>query len=624
MRNIFKILCTVFFVCCFTNLIAQTKIVLESKLKNIDNELCLGKKKYTGWVASYHQNGKLKSCFEVKKGLINGKMIEFWIYKQDSLKRFRDTIELNNLGAILEPLNSENSPSSYKPIKRKEYLQTNFIKNGIGIVYDSLGNKFGEGTYMDNKQNGGWTYYYQSRKLKAKGEFLNGNETKIGSSGVPINGRNNLWSFYFENGNLNEESNFIDGNLNGLQKIYFENGNLQAESNFKDGNLNGLQKIYFENGNLQAESNYIEDKFSGVRKIYHENGNLKEEQNYINYKANGIFKSYYDNGKIKTEDSFKDGLLNGFYKVYHENGNLKEEGNRKNGKLNGIIKIFNINGGLQNEGNFKDDLISGLSKTYYENGNLEREDNYVDGKLDGINKLYFENGKIKEEYNYKNGGLNGGYNKYYESGKLLEIGNYLDDKLSGLIKSYYENGNKKNETDFLLGEANGKSISFFENGNKKNEISYIKGEMNGVCKTFYPSGKIEATGNFDPSSLHKDKLIGDFYSYNEDGTLNDHINIDKQGNVININDKKQTSNPSISQAEIKKTYKCKCCKATINGITDGIDKNGNECNQLTLGLNFKAYYSVESDFKALGFNNVYLFLREEYSYCSLKCYRTCN
>ena len=212
MKHLLKFSLVVFYCATFlTSIKAQSKIVIENKLQKIENELCLGKKRYTGWVASYHQNGKLKSCYQVKKGQIEGKMIEFWIFKQDYLRRFRDTIEINNLSVILEPENNEKVQTTYNPIKRKEYLQNNFIKNGLGIVYDSLGNKFGEGNYKENKQNGFWTYYYISGKIKAKGEYVNGNETDLGISGMPKNGRMNLWTNYYENGNLNDENFFKEG-----------------------------------------------------------------------------------------------------------------------------------------------------------------------------------------------------------------------------------------------------------------------------------------------------------------------------------------------------------------------------------------------------------------------------
>ena len=347
MKNLLKFLLIVFCVGFLNNSKAQSKIVIENKLQKIDNELCLGKKKYTGWVASYHQNGKLKTCYQVKKGLIEGRMLEFWIFKQDSLRRFRDTNEVNNLAFILESENNENTQSLYKPIKRKEYLQSNFIKNGLGIVYDSLGNKFGEGNYKDDKQNGFWTYYYKSGKINAKGEFVNGNETDFGKTGIPKNGRMNLWSIYYENGNLEEEASYKDGKLTGPRKLYFENGNLQEEQNLIEGELNGIYKTYHENGKIKQESNLVNGKYQGLQIGYFENGNKSVEENYVDDELNGQKKTYYENGKLQKELNFVKGKLRGLQIGYFDNGNKSFEENYLEGELNGqkkyIMRMENLN-----------------------------------------------------------------------------------------------------------------------------------------------------------------------------------------------------------------------------------------------------------------------------------------
>ena len=107
--------------------------------------------------------------------------------------------------------------------------------------------------------------------------------------------------------------------------------------------------------------------------------------------------------------------------------------------------------------------------------------------------------------------------------------------------------------------------------------------------------------------------------YYEDGTLGSHKYIDKNGNEVDKTPKKEASKSNISLAELKKPYKCKCCKATINGINDAINTDGFECNQLNLSLVFSAYSS--NLFNNMDVNNL---IRGEYPYCSLKCFKTCN
>ena len=39
-----------------------------------------------------------------------------------------------------------------------------------------------------------------SEALKKKGKYIDGDESDLGSSGIPIDGRDGAWYFYWENG----------------------------------------------------------------------------------------------------------------------------------------------------------------------------------------------------------------------------------------------------------------------------------------------------------------------------------------------------------------------------------------------------------------------------------------
>ncbi len=604
MKHLLKILLVVF--CCvsfLTSIKAQSKIVIENKLQKIENELCLGKKRYTGWVATYHQNGKLKSCYQVKKGLIEGKMIEFWIFKQDSLRRFRDTIEINNLSVILEPENNEKTQISYNPIKRKEYLQNNFIKNGLGIAYDSLGNKFGEGNYKDNTQNGFWTYYNKGGKIMAKGEYVNGNETDLGNSGIPKNGRINLWSFYFENGNLKEESNYKEGKLNGPRKLYYENGNLKEESNYSDNKLQGLAIGYFNNGTKSFEENYVDGILNGLKKTYYQDGKLERELNYINDKLQGLSIRYFNNGNKSIEENYVDGILNGLKKTYYKDGKLEKEQNYINGKLQGLSMGYFNNGNKSFEEKYENDILLS-NKTYYETGNLSKEENFNNGKPNGQHNVYFENGKIKEE-------------KYY-----------VDDKLNGVSKLYNENGNIKVISNFKNNKLNGIIKAFDENGKLSSETTVVNGTLHGPSIIYYPNGKIDTKGFMDSTSLQENKVYGDLYNYNEDGSLKSHFYFDKNGNSVDKSPIK-TKIPTktlISKTELNKSYQCKCCNAKIYGLTNGFTKGGDKCSMTGLESIFSSneLEKLTNEIVNIGYSNIYDYLRNfMYISCSVKCTRIC-
>ena len=112
-------------------------------------------------------------------------------------------------------------------------------------------------------------------------------------------------------------------------------------------------------------------------------------------------------------------------------------------------------------------------------------------------------------------------------------------------------------------------------------------------------------------------IKGDYYRYNEDGTIKFHEFYNKDGTFKTI---KAAGNDNLTNAELNKSYKCKCCKATINGLKNGINSEGNE-------FDIYAEEACKSNINfgtILGYSNCYDYFRNSvYKYCTLKCARTC-
>jgi antitoxin component YwqK of YwqJK toxin-antitoxin module len=294
-------------------------------------------------------------------------------------------------------------------------VQTNDTK----VIYDSKGNKFGEGIYRYNKQEGKWIYYFSNGRKMAEGNFQSGDGTDIGSNGIPRNGRVGKWYTYYENGTLKQESNFVNGKLNGIYKSYYESGSIKGDGYYVDDKQDGKWIIYFSNGRKMAEGNYQSGDgtdlgATGIPRngrvgkwytYYEKNGFLEQQSNYINGKLNGIFKSYYENGTLQEESNFVNGKLNGIAKTYYENGSIKGEENYVDDKLNGITKTYYESGKQKEYRTYVDGKLNGIYKIYYENGNLKQESNTINNEYNGITKVYNANGSIDREENYVNGVL---------------------------------------------------------------------------------------------------------------------------------------------------------------------------------------------------------------------------
>ena len=149
---------------------------------------------------------------------------------------------------------------------------------------------------------------------------------------------------------------------------------------------------------------------------------------------------------------------------------------------------------------------------------------------------------------------------------------------------------------------------------------------------YYENGKIEIKTTIDSTYLEAAGLKGDYYHYNEDGSIRFHEFYNKDGTFKTIKGWKDnfTKNDNfikINSAELNKPYKCKCCKATINGIKNGHSKEGNEYTPPLMWeseMIMESLKEIEKNLKVMGYNNIYdVFRKEFFMYCTLKCARTC-
>ena len=555
------------------------KTVNETELTKSESKLYLQQELYSGMVVNRFANNQVKSIYQVNQGFVKGRLIEYWYDSEFKSVNFQDTSELNKLNFQLvtksnqlegkiqdsiqankvsldylnyeiggnekwialeiknkegklktkkkevfdkyeqlvqgknsadrilsetrkaihevnQKINKETQKPIFKEKKSKELEQVNFIAEGNAIIYDSLGNKFGEGNFIKGLQNGAWVYYFNTGAKLGEGNYLNGDGGNKGSSGIPKNGRD------------------------GLFNLFYKNGNPEAINPYKAGKLNGLCTFYYENGNKSQVSN-------------HTAGEL-----------DGLYNSYYENGKSK--------------------------------------------------------VVS----------------NYKAGSLDGLYTSYFENGNKQGVFNYSVDGANGLATFYHENGIKKEVSNYKADKLDGQRTQYNDLGLKTSETNYSNGRQNGK-MTTYENGVKTDEWQLVNGTLHGPQISYYESGKIKTKVTIDSTYGESGGFKGDYYHYNEDGTIKFHEFYNKDGTVTTI---KAAGNDNFTNAELNKSYKCKCCKATINGLKNGINSEGSE-------FDIYAEEACKSNINfgtILGYSNCYDYFRNSvYKYCTLKCARTC-
>lgn len=371
---------------------------------------------------------------------------------------------------------------------------------------------------------------------------------------------------------------------------------------------------------------------------------IAEQYEQINSIKNGSYKSYFNDGKLKSEGTFLNGLYNGAWIYYYSNGNVQAKGSFVSGDGTDVSEIS----GLPRNGR------DGFWIFKHDNGKISQESNYLKGKLNGGFKDYNNVGVLTEESFYKNGVLDGKlvkYNNqaikiseanfingiaegeekiYYDSGKLKIQRSYKQGKLDGVAKAFYENGNLEELSSYVKGIEDGVSKDYYENGNIKLEGATKNGKAHGTFKSYFENGKTQYSGTIDTNSLTEGHFVGELFAYNEDGSLKSKIMAYKDGRLEDITPKPESK---LSKTEISKPYKCKCCKSTINGILDGVDKEGNIANIGLLEI-FHETYSSPEWLKLLNIGIAFsgeapyktaydVYRRDQYKFCSMKCSRTC-
>lgn len=439
--------------------------------------------------------------------------------------------------------------------------------------------------------------------------------------------------------------NNLKSALDKKETIRSENLSLNAElENFRKTRIKNATK--FEKtkqkgaeGKLKGKDLTLYNDYNELVKKIEINGNLwnacsKEIQDFESQISMEKAKPIYT-PKIFLEYFVVDNIKEGKFKKFDVNGQIIEEGNYKSGKQIGEWTFHYAWGKLKGKGAFENgdggDLgSSGVPRNgregkwvmYHGDGVLAQESLYLRGKLQGLSRDFYPSGNIKTESYFNNGVLEGLQKEFYPSGKIKSEHIFKNGLLEGLQKDFFENGSLEYLIQVKSGKYEGAYKEYYGNGKLKMEAIAKNGILHGPTKSYFESGKLQMQGNIDSTSQFKGHLFGDIVMYNEDGTIQTKAYVNRDGTIV---DKTPKTESNLSKAELNKTYRCKCCKSTINGIYDGVSQDGGSADKEMVEL-FYITYSKPSmkDLLAInGFATVYDFIRNHYGFCTMKCSRTC-
>jgi antitoxin component YwqK of YwqJK toxin-antitoxin module len=208
--------------------------------------------------------------------------------------------------------------------KKGEIEEVNIYSKGSLLAKGKLNKK---GERIDY-----WEFYYESEKLRAKGEYKDG--LKIG-----------VWNYYHENGKIEQQGKYVKGeNPHGDWTWYYPNGEVWREESFWKGKEEGMATEYSDTNTVISKGEYIDGKKDGV--WFYELGDHREEGRYIEGLKDGEWIYYYPNKKINFKGSYINGDPDGKHFYYYLNGKIKREEYYELGLQEGTWRTYDEEGNL--------------------------------------------------------------------------------------------------------------------------------------------------------------------------------------------------------------------------------------------------------------------------------------
>lgn len=192
------------------------------------------------------------------------------------------------------------------------------------------------------------------------------------------------WKKVGPDGKTIYEGSFVDDKPNGKFTYYYPNGKVKIVSLFSDKGKVSRTKVYHEtSGKLMAWGKYVEEKRDSVWKFFNEDSVLVSEETYTLGKKNGVAKNYYANGKVAEEKPYKNDVLDGVWKQYYDDGTMKSQGKYVNGLMEGKVFFYYPDGKTSVSGVYEHSLKEGTWNFYKANGQVERTEIYKKGVMQG-------------------------------------------------------------------------------------------------------------------------------------------------------------------------------------------------------------------------------------------------
>ena len=191
-------------------------------------------------------------------------------------------------------------------------------RQGHWVRTDKDGSKIYEGTFVDGKETGTFTYYYSNGTvrmrnvytepgIRCKHEAFDEQGHLLARGEYDRRNRDGRWQFFDENGHMVKEADYRLGIKDGQHIIYTQNGDTAEVTNWRDNHRNG--RWWKRIGNKgYITGTYVNGGLEGRLVEYDEQSLLCREGHYKDGLKHGTYR-YYEGGKLTIDERWEHGMM---------------------------------------------------------------------------------------------------------------------------------------------------------------------------------------------------------------------------------------------------------------------------------------------------------------------------
>ena len=340
----------------------------------------------------YDENGNIITLFTYRKG---------YLIEREKINRFNEKKEKHGIWKTFYPDNVVKTVAEYRHGVLngfyKEFDEKGNLLNIVKYVNGEIQYDAEETIQHDIRYS-----YYSDGKIKIAGSYLNdvphGIRREYSEEGEIEK------SYIFRQGKLIAEGIVDEKGLRQEHwKEYYEDRRLKEEGCYLNSNRVGEWKYYYPNQKIEQIGLFNNrGQQHGEWQWYNENNQLWKVEKFDNGSRIGLYVEYDDNGNEIFKGKYEDGDEHGYW--FSQINNIREEGKYIYGERTGTWKIKNVEKNiLLYEGDYLDGFPDGKHKYYWDDGTRKLDANYIMGNRQGEWVYYDQSGLIFLRVGYRNG-----------------------------------------------------------------------------------------------------------------------------------------------------------------------------------------------------------------------------